>query len=239
MNHTFDDGMSVARYTIALVHKFALVQYNALSVTISIGKPAATMTTIEKIPNDLRERKRQLTLDRIAEIGLELFVENGYEATTLDAIAAAAGISRRTFFHYLKSKEDVLLEHESGKFLRVLRPTFLEQSPKLSPINAARKTFLALASTYQTKESIIADQILRSVETLRLRKEALFVQIEEVLAEAMYEKWPDKVRRPALRLAAITALGALRFAKDNWRQEAAAHPLTYHIDKAFNLLDEI
>jgi hypothetical protein len=77
------------------------------------------------------------------------------------------------------------------------------------------------------------------VETLRLRKEALFVQIEEVLAEAMYEKWPDKLQRPALRLAAITALGALRFAKDNWRQEAAAHPLTYHIDKAFTLLDEI
>ena len=77
------------------------------------------------------------------------------------------------------------------------------------------------------------------MESLRLRKEALFVQIEEVLAEAMYEKWSDKARRPALRLAAITALGALRFAKDNWRREGAAHPLTYHIDKAFNLLDEI
>jgi AcrR family transcriptional regulator len=194
------------------------------------------MINLEKIPNDLRERKRQLTLDRIAETGLKLFMEHGYEATTLDAIAAASGISRRTFFHYLKSKEDVLLEHESGKFLHVLRPTFLKQSPKQSPIDAARKTFLALASTYQTKESVIADRILRSIETLRLRKEALLVQMEQVLAEAMYELWPDETRRPALRLAAIMAMGTLRFAKDNWRQEDAARPLTHYIDEAFDLL---
>jgi AcrR family transcriptional regulator len=194
------------------------------------------MIDLAKIPNDLRERKRQLTLDRIAETGLKLFMEHGYEATTLDAIAAASGISRRTFFHYLKSKEDVLLEHESGKFLHVLRPTFLKQSPKQSPIDAARKTFLALASTYQTKESVIADRILRSIETLRLRKEALLVQMEQVLAEAMYELWPDETRRPALRLAAMMAMGTLRFAKDNWRQEDAARPLTHYIDEAFDLL---
>ena len=118
------------------------------------------MINIEKTSNDLRERKRRLTLDRIAEVGLKLFVENGYEATTLDAIAAASGISRRTFFYYLKSKEDVLLAHESGNFPQALRPTFLKQSPKQPPLNAARKTFLALASMYETKESIIADRIL-------------------------------------------------------------------------------
>jgi AcrR family transcriptional regulator len=189
-----------------------------------------------KISNDLRERKRQLMLDRIAETGLRLFIEHGYEATTLDAIAAASGISRRTFFHYLKSKEDVLLQHESGKFLHALRPTFLLQSPKQSPIDAARKTFLTLASTYETKESIIADRILRSLEALRLRKEALLVQMEQVLAEAMYELWPTEARRPALRLAAMMAMGTLRFAKDNWRQEDAAHPLTHYIDQAFDLL---
>jgi AcrR family transcriptional regulator len=195
------------------------------------------MAKTAKMPNDLRERKRQLTLDRIAEIGLKLFVENGYEATTLDAIAAASGISRRTFFYYLKSKEDVLLAHEGGKFADALRPTFLEQSPKQPPTTAARKTFMALASTYETKESIVADQILRSIETLRLRKEALFLQAEEVLAGAMYELWPDKTRRPALRMDAMMAMGTLRIARENWRREDAAHPLTHYIDEAFDLLD--
>ena len=195
------------------------------------------MIDLEKTPNDLRERKRRLTLDRIAEVGLKLFVEKGYEATTLDAIAAASGISRRTFFYYLKSKEDVLLAHESGNFPQALRPTFLKQSPKQSPLNAARKTFLALASMYQTEESIVADRILRSIEPLRLRKEALLVQMEELLAEAMYEMWPDQGKRPALRMAAMMAIGALRFAKDNWRKDDAAHPLAHYIDEAFDLLN--
>ncbi|WP_414444390.1 TetR/AcrR family transcriptional regulator [Burkholderia sp. 22PA0106] len=196
------------------------------------------MIDIDNIQNDLRERKRQLTLDLIARTGLRLFVENGYEATTLDAIAAASGISRRTFFSYLKSKEDVLLAHESGNIPRLLRPTFLEQSPKQRPIDAARKTFLILASMYETKESVMADRILRSIETLRLRKEALHVQLEEVLAEAMYERWPDPARRPALRLTAMMAMGTLRFAKENWRRDEAAHPLTHYIDEAFDLLAE-
>lgn len=194
------------------------------------------MINMEKVPNDLRERKRRLTLDLIAKTGLKLFIENGYEATTLDAIAAASGISRRTFFYYLKSKEDVLLAHESGNIPRLLRPTFLRQSLRQSPIEAARKTFLTLASMYETRESIMADRILRSIETLRLRKEALHVQLEGVLAEAMYELWPDRTRRPALRLAAMMAMGTLRFAKDNWRREDAAHPLTHYIDEAFDLL---
>jgi AcrR family transcriptional regulator len=196
----------------------------------------AAMNTKEKIPNDLRERKRRLTLDQITQTGLRLFKENGYEETTLDAIAAASGISRRTFFYYLKSKEDVLLTHESGYFPHALRPTFLEQSPAQSPVDAARKTFLILAPLYDTQESLIADQILRSVETLMLRKDALFVQLEGVLAEAMYELWPDPALRPALRLDAMIAMGTLRFAKDNWRQENGARALTLYIDEAFDLL---
>ena len=195
-----------------------------------------TMNTKEKIPNDLRERKRRLTLDQITQTGLRLFKENGYEETTLDAIAAASGISRRTFFYYLKSKEDVLLAHESGDFPHALLPTFLKQSPEQSPIDAARKTFLALAPLYDTKESLIADQILRSIETLRLRKDALFVQLEGVLAEAMYVLWPEPARRPALRLDAMIAMGTLRFAKENWRLENGAHPLTRYINEAFDLL---
>ena len=168
------------------------------------------MIDTENATSDLRERKRQLTLELIAKTGLKLFIENGYEATTLDAIAAAAGISRRTFFYYLKSKEEVLLSHENGNIPRLLRPTFLQQSPKQSPLDAARKTFLILASMYETTESVMADRrLLRSIETLRLRKEALHVQLEDVLAEAMYELWPDPARRPALRLTAMMAMGTL------------------------------
>jgi AcrR family transcriptional regulator len=192
--------------------------------------------TVKTPPIGRREEKRRETLERIAKAGLKLFIEHGYEATTLDAIAEASGISRRTFFYYLKSKEDVLLAHESGGIPQALRPTLLKQSSNQSPLEATRKTFLILASRYQTKESILADRILRSTEALRLRKEALHVQMEEVLAEALYELWPDPSERPALRLAAMMAMGTLRFAKDNWRQANAIRPLTHYIDEAFELL---
>jgi hypothetical protein len=36
----------------------------------------------------------------------------------------------------------------------------------------------------------------------------------------------------------MMAMGTLRFAKENWRQEDAAHPLTHYIDEAFDLLDQ-
>lgn len=43
----------------------------------------------------------------LSHIGLELFTARGFEATTVDDIAAAAGIGRRTFFRYFASKNDV------------------------------------------------------------------------------------------------------------------------------------
>jgi AcrR family transcriptional regulator len=59
-------------------------------------------------PEGLRERKRNELYDRIVRVGHKLFMQQGYETTTIDMIAAEAKISRRTFFHYFPSKEDVL-----------------------------------------------------------------------------------------------------------------------------------
>src|SRR5258705_515106 len=78
-------------------------------------------------PAGLREQNRQHTLQRIAEVGIELFLAKGYEATTLDEIAAAAGISRRTFFYYFKSKEDILLTHLEG-YADALRASVLKNA---------------------------------------------------------------------------------------------------------------
>ncbi|MGY3567231.1 TetR/AcrR family transcriptional regulator [Sinomonas sp. RB5] len=56
----------------------------------------------------LREAQKQLTRDRIVERALELFIEKGYAATTIDEIAAAAGTTRVTFYAYYPSRTDLM-----------------------------------------------------------------------------------------------------------------------------------
>ncbi|GAB3968285.1 TetR family transcriptional regulator [Actinoallomurus acanthiterrae] len=56
----------------------------------------------------MRERTRRAVRAELAELALGLFVERGYERTTVEDIAAAAGLSRRSFFRYFPTKEDVL-----------------------------------------------------------------------------------------------------------------------------------
>ena len=60
-------------------------------------------------PLPLPERKRQLVRQEIARAAWLLFAERGYEDTTVEAIARAAGVSRRSFFRYFSSKEDVVV----------------------------------------------------------------------------------------------------------------------------------
>ena len=185
----------------------------------------------------LRERKRRDTLRRIAETGLQLFMENGYEATTLDAITVAAGISRRTFFYYFKSKEDILLASQGGGFEPALGPAMLEESPDQAPLLAVRNCLLKLASRLETEQSIIVDRLLQSTEALRARKRSAFIDMEQTLLEAMCQLWSEPERRDTLQIAAMVSMGALRLAIEYWRRENAKHRLAYHLQKTFDLLE--
>jgi AcrR family transcriptional regulator len=180
-----------------------------------------------------RERKRLETLRRIAETGLKLFIAHGYEGTTLEAIAAAAGISRRTFFYYFKSKEEVLLAWQGSGFVEALRPAMLEESPHQAPLDAVRHCLLKLISRYETKESIIVDHLLRSTEALRARKQAVYVDMEQALLGAMCELWPEPKRRASLQIVAMVSIGAMRLAMETWRQENGKRSLAKYLRESF------
>jgi AcrR family transcriptional regulator len=149
--------------------------------------------------------------------------------TTLEAVAAAAGISRRTFFHYFKSKEELLLAWQGTGFEQALRPAIMEESPDQNPLDAARNCL----SRYETDESIIVDRLLRSTEALRARKQAVYVDMEQALLGAMCELWPEPKRRASLR---IVAIGAMRLAVETWRQENGKRSLAKYLRESFATL---
>jgi AcrR family transcriptional regulator len=59
----------------------------------------------------IRDRKTSETRARIAEAALELFASQGYAETTIDHIATAAHVGRRTVFRHFPTKEAILFDH--------------------------------------------------------------------------------------------------------------------------------
>jgi AcrR family transcriptional regulator len=180
----------------------------------------------------LRERKRRETLQRIAETALKLFIAHGYEATTLDAIAEASGISRRTFFYYFKSKEEIVLAWQDG-LAEEIRAAVLSEAKHASPLETARGALLKLMARYSSDRAVVIHRLLRSTEQLRASKQAKYVQQEQVLFEALCEHWPQPKRRRALRVVAMVSIGALRLAIDAWAEEGGRQPVTKYLKEAF------
>ena len=63
----------------------------------------------QRPPIPVRERARRAMRAELAMLAQDLFAAKGYEQTTVEDLVAAAGISKRTFFRYFTSKEDLVL----------------------------------------------------------------------------------------------------------------------------------
>lgn len=167
----------------------------------------------------IRERKRRETHNTLIEVGLELFLEKGYEGTTLDAIADRAGISRRTFFSYFKSKEDIILAWNATVWenaLEDLRKTPLEAEP----LEAVKQVMRQHISRYKNSAHMRAiDQLMLSSETLKQRKQRIYFIQEKALYAVLSDIWPQPERQWALRGIAMFSIGAMRLALDRWRAQ--------------------
>lgn len=184
----------------------------------------------------VRERKRRETSQRIVEAGTRLFIAHGYEATTLDAIAAEAGISRRTFFYYFKSKDDILLSMQSG--LGDMLAAALQSEPvDQPPIDSVRHAMVKIAAIYDLDEMLALDRLMRSSEAVQARKQASYVQHEATLFVALRDRWPEPARETALRLVAMLSIGALRLSLDVFNREGGRRSLAILLEEAFDALD--
>ncbi len=191
----------------------------------------------EGVPAEsVRERKRRETRRRIAEVGQRLFLTRGYEATTLDAIAAEAGISRRTFFSYFKSKDDIILYWQEADSAR-LYSELLKVSPDVPPLEAVRDLMVRHIGRYTTEQMTVVDNLMRSSEALIARKQTYYAEQEQALFNTLCEVWRQPERRPALRMVAVVAVGAMRLALQAWREQAGQRkPVAMFLQEAFDSL---
>jgi AcrR family transcriptional regulator len=98
----------------------------------------------------LRERKKQRTRQALRQAALELFLERGFDATTIADITAAADVAPRTFFSYFQTKEDVVLDEGPQRFDQLQQT--LRQRPPGEPLLAAfRRAALQIAADMQTQ----------------------------------------------------------------------------------------
>ena len=87
---------------------------------------------------ELRERKKRETRQRLSDVATGLFYARGFDAVTVEEIAAAANVSKVTVFNYFARKEDLLFDRDDE--MRQLLREALGNKPKgQSPIDALRE----------------------------------------------------------------------------------------------------
>src|ERR1700712_4035059 len=98
-------------------------------------------------PLDLRSRTRENVRAQIAAVAFNVFAERGFDAVTATEVAAAAGISRASFFRYFDSKEDAVFVAQEAIGAEIAA-ALSERPPGEDAWTALRRAFDAGVATY-------------------------------------------------------------------------------------------
>ena len=104
----------------------------------------------EQAQPTLRERKKAATRARILEAAQELFVERGYEATTMDEVAVRAEVSRATVFNYFPRKEAFLVAWIEQRRAVIAELLDREQQEAVDTARRLEHALLALAELLES-----------------------------------------------------------------------------------------
>ncbi|MGD9705944.1 MAG: TetR family transcriptional regulator [Acidimicrobiia bacterium] len=182
------------------------------------------------------ERSAQ-TRHALVEASLRLFATKGYEATSTEEIAEAAGVSPRTFFRYFPTKESVLF-FGAYDFMRSFHGVFIAQPPGLSDLDAARHALVVLApGVSRLRERIqLYELAVGSSMVLRGREQVNREQHARTMAEAIAER--RGLRRPdaACELLASICHVVLRRALEEWLHGPVRGDLAVVLGQQFDLL---
>jgi AcrR family transcriptional regulator len=187
----------------------------------------------------LRERHRRRTEATLEEVALRLFAERGFDVVTVDDIAAEADVSRRTFFRYFASKEDVLLSDHPRR-LGELRRALGGRPDGEPPLTALRHAFLSTAGGYEEERESLLNRarLMRETPSLQARSLAHLRLWEEALASMVAERLGVDASvdlRPGV--VAASTMAALRVAIDAWLARDGQPHLPTLVAEALDLLD--
>lgn len=188
----------------------------------------------------LRERKKARTRESLAAAALDLFAQQGFDATTIEEIADACEVSPRTFFRYFPTKEAVLFGDGEARCAALV--TALAAQPlDATPLDALHAAMVELALSYRDDRAVLVlrKKVLQESVQLRAYKAEHQRGWEEAVTEELARR-ARAVKQPMsrfeLRLVSGVAVAALRAALDTWIDDRRAPALDVLVDRAFTEL---
>ncbi|MGI5529379.1 TetR/AcrR family transcriptional regulator [Streptomyces syringium] len=160
----------------------------------------------------LRESKKQETRQLISDHATRLFIEEGFERTTIAEIAAAARVAKKTVTNYFPRKEDLALDHHE-EFTASLARAVAGRADGESALAALRREFDAALDRRDPVAGFAGPEFARMIAdspTLTARLRDLHDQREEALAAVLAEAAPDAGPAIAPRAAAALLAAAQR-----------------------------
>jgi AcrR family transcriptional regulator len=189
-------------------------------------------------PRSPKTKKQQIVRNHIWAAALDLFYNAGFENTNVDQIAAAAGVSRRTFFRYFASKEDILAA-TIRNFGEALATAISRQPPSQSQLLTAKLAVEEVLSPHFPGENAERTiQILRRSAAARSAQHLSSAEVEEKLARAFSTRRRKRSISLQDRMLASITLSATRICSEVWID----HPkrsIARLVDEAFTALEEL
>lgn len=158
--------------------------------------------------------------DHLCQIAIELFVSQGFEATSIDDITAAAGIGRRTFFRYFETKADAVWGDFDSAIVGLR--TSLDSSPASEPMMDALRNAV-VAFNYLPQDQVQQHrqrmQLILGVPALISRSSLRYAQWRAAIEEFAARRLDLPLDHLIPRSIGHTALGAALAAHEQWLQD--------------------
>jgi AcrR family transcriptional regulator len=172
----------------------------------------------------LRDRQRAQIRADIRRAAFRLFIERGYDAVTTEEIASAAGVSPRTFFRYVPTKEELLLapvRHGGTAIVALLEERPAAEAPDVALINAivTRTRSFGVADTEEWRAALLVAPDLLGKLTVHLPADK--ERATKLVAVRMGSNTGTDIR-PALLVQ--LAFAAADFAFQQWVRQSTKKP---------------